>query len=352
MSKTVDAGKATAGLSKMKDGRDEVVVDPDLVIVDAHHHLYIRPQVTYLLDDYREDARLGHRIAATVYIETQSMARPDGPEALRPVGEIEFANGMAAMCASGAYGDCRVAAAIVGYADMTTGDHVAETLDRSLAAAPDRFRGIRQIAMSHPDPSVLRFLGHHPPPDLLKSAKFRIAFAELAKRGLTFDAAVMHHQLPEVEALAAAFPDTPIILNHMGLATAVDMDESGRAEVFRHWRDNLRSLARQPNVTCKIGGLGTVYWGFGFNLRPGPVDSLELASAWRPYVETAIEAFGARRCMMESNFPNDGRSCGFVPVWNALKSIVRGASPEEKAALFHGTAASTYRIDLPALASA
>jgi L-fuconolactonase len=342
-------GKAIEGLTKMKDGRDESVLDPDLTIIDAHHHLYVRPHVRYLLDDYLEDARLGHKIAATVYIETQSMARPDGPDALRPVGEIEFANGMAAMCASGAYGPCRVAAAIVGFADMRLGKRVAETLERSLSAAPDRFRGIRQIAMSHPDPSVLRYLGHPPPPDLLKGTNFKLAFAELAKRGLTFDAAVMHHQLADVEALAVAFPATPIILNHMGLATAVDMDEAGRAEVFRQWRDSLRSLARHPNVTCKIGGLGTAYWGFGFNLRSGQTSTLELASAWKPYVETAIDAFGPHRCMMESNFPNDGRSCGFVPVWNALKHIVRGATPVEKAALFHGTAARVYGIDLSGL---
>jgi hypothetical protein len=99
-------------------------------------------------------------------------------------------------------------------------------------------------------------------------------------------------------------------------------------------------------VVCKIGGLGTVYWGFGFDNRPGPTGYLELAKAWGPYVEAAIDAFGVDRCMMESDFPADGRSCGFVPLWNALKHITRGCSVGERNSLFHATAIRTYRIDL------
>jgi predicted TIM-barrel fold metal-dependent hydrolase len=85
-------------------------------------------------------------------------------------------------------------------------------------------------------------------------------------------------------------------------------------------------------------------WGFGFETRETPIGHLDLADAWRPYVETGLEAFGADRCMMESNFPPDGLSCGFVPLWNALKHIVRNASADEKAALFHDTAARVYRL--------
>jgi predicted TIM-barrel fold metal-dependent hydrolase len=132
----------------------------------------------------------------------------------------------------------------------------------------------------------------------------------------------------------------------MGLATAPGIGPEARAEVFTAWRDNLQALARQPNIVCKIGGLGTSYWGFGFNTRPEPATSAELADAWRPYVETAIEAFGPDRCMMESDYPNDGRSCGFVPLWNAYKRILQNHSEAEKAALFHGTARRFYRLDI------
>jgi L-fuconolactonase len=335
-------------MSKHKDGRDEEILDPDLVIVDTHHHLFDRPGLRYMFEDYLEDVYAGHKVLASVYVETQAMARPDGPEWLRPIGEIEFANGIAAMSASGRYGPCRVACAIIGYADFSTGDGAAKTLDRAMLAAPDRLRGFRQIALAHPDPSVLRFLTQRPHPDLLKSPGIGHGLRELGRRGLCFEATVLHHQLPELEALATAHPETTIVLDHMGLALAMDLDADGRAEVFDAWRKAIHDLARHPNVYCKVGGLGTAYWGFGFNTRPGPTGFLELASAWKPYVEVAIEAFGVDRCMVESDFPADGRSCGFVPLWNALKHIARGFSVSEKAALFHRTATRVYRISLPA----
>jgi len=127
----------------------------------------------------------------------------------------------------------------------------------------------------------------------------------------------------------------------------MDMDEQARADVFRNYRESMFEVARRPNIYCKIGGLGMPFWGFRFEERDDPIGYQELATTWRPYVETCIEAFGVDRCMMESNYPPDGRSSGFVPLWNALKHIVRGASSSEKAALFHGTAARVYRIDLP-----
>lgn len=330
--------------NKLKEGRAEAIVDPDLEIIDTHHHLFDRPHLRYMLEDYLEDASAGHRIVGTVYEETQAFARPDGPEELRPVGEVEFANGVAAVMRSGVYGPCRVAAAIVGYADMTLGDRVAKTLDACLAVAPERHRGIRQIAISHPDEKVLRFLTHRPPTDLLKNENFRAAYRHLGPRKLAFDAAVLHIHLPEVAQLADDFPDTDIVLVHMGLAAGVAVGPEGRDALFQDWRSRMQDLARRPNVYCKVGGLGTSYWGFGFNERTEPVGSPELAATWGPWVEAAIEAFGPGRCMMESNFPNDGRSCGFVPLWNALKTIVRGYSAGEKAALFRGTAQRVYRI--------
>lgn len=334
------------GFDKLKEGRQEEILEPDIAILDAGHHLFDRPHLRYMLDDYLDDANAGHKIRGSVYIETQAMARPDGPEELRPIGEVEFANGVAAIMASGVYGPCRVAAAIVGFADMTIGDRVAATLDAALSIAPHRFRGVRQIALSHPNEAALRFLTHRPPPDLLKSPAFRLAFRHLGPRGLSFNATVLHQQLPDLAHLAAEYPDTTIVLDHLGLALATDAGPQARAEVFQSWRKNMQDIARHPNVFCKVGGLGTSYWGFGFNLRTDPIGYQELASAWKPYVETAIEAFGADRCMMESNYPNDGRSCGFVPLWNALKYIVKGYSAEEKAALFRGTAERVFRIEL------
>lgn len=331
---------------QLYEGRDEPILDPEIPIIDSHHHLFDRPPLRYMLDDYLEDVRAGHRVVASVYLETQAFARPDGPELLRPLGEIEFANGVGAMCASGVYGECRVAAAIVGYADLRFGDPVAELLDRALELAPERFRGVRQVTIEDPTEAPYRFITHRPPSGIMKHPGFRHGFAQLVKRGLTFDAAMFHHQLHDLTDLADAFPQATIVLDHCGHAMAMDKDDETREEVFRQYRNAIVEVARRPNIYCKIGGLGMPFWGFRFEEREDTIGYRELAAKWRPHVETCVEAFGANRCMMESNYPPDGRSGGFVPIWNALKHIVRAASPSEKAALFHGTAAKVYRISL------
>jgi L-fuconolactonase len=325
--------------------REEPVLEPDLPIIDSHHHLFDRPNARYMFEDYLADAGAGHRIIASVYVETLAMSRPGGPEPLRPLGEVEFANGVAAMSASGGYGPCRVAAGIVGYADLRLGGDVGLLLDRALAAAPDRFRGVRQTMLEHPSDEPFRFVTHRPPEGVLDAPGFRAGFRELAARGLSFDAAVFHHQLPRIAELADAFPDTTIVLNHLGLAMGLGLDPDGRREVMADWRKALLALAQRPNVVCKVGGLGLPFWGFGFETRKEPVGYQDLAQSWRPYVETAVEAFGAHRCMTESNYPPDARSCGFVALWNALKLILGSASAAEKAALYRDTAQRVYRLD-------
>lgn len=331
-------------VKKRLDGRDEPIIDPDIPIIDAHHHLGPRPAGRFMFEDFLEDAGAGHNVRASVYVESRAMFRPDGPEVLRPIGEIEFANGIGAMAANGYFGTCKVAAAIVGYANVTLGEGIGELLDRALQTAPDRFRGIRLPTMDHSNPAPWRYVPHKPPAGLLEHPGFRPGFAELGPRGLSFDAAVFDHQMPDLAALASAFPDTTVVLGHMGHVMALDMDEQERAETFLRWRGYMADLAALPNVVCKVGGLGLPFWAFGFEDRPDAIGSEELAKAWRPYVETAVETFGADRCMLESNFPADAVSVGYVPLWNAFKRILAGASPGEKASLFHGTAARVYRI--------
>jgi predicted TIM-barrel fold metal-dependent hydrolase len=119
-----------------------------------------------------------------------------------------------------------------------------------------------------------------------------------------------------------------------------------RDAVFKTWRGHIRELAKFPNVTMKVGGLGMLYSDWDFHLRDAPPSSEELAQVWRPYVEECIAAFGAERCMMESNFPVDKQSCGYGVLWNALKRITKGCSAAEKAALYRGTAARVYRLDV------
>ena len=326
------------------DRRREEIIEPELPIVDPHHHLVERPETgRYLLPDLLADTGSGHNVTATVYLEWLSMYRAQGPVELRPVGEIEFANGVAAMAASGTYGTTKVCAGIVGYADLALGATVEKVLEAMIQAGGGRFRGIRFITASHPDQAawgtaIIR------PPGLMKDPKVREGFARLAPLGLSFDAWMYHTQLGELIDLAHSFPETPIVLDHVGGAIGLGPYAGKRAEVFAAWSGKIRELAACPNVHIKLGGLGMRMFGFTHHLGDLPPSSEELAAAWRPYIETCIAAFGPERAMFESNFPVDKGSCGYAALWNAFKRIAAGCSAADKAALFAGTATKFYRL--------
>jgi L-fuconolactonase len=325
----------------------EEILEPALPIVDPHHHLWDRPGWRYLLDELLADVNSGHNVVATVFLQCRSMHRADGPEELRPVGETEFVNGVAAMSASGIYGPARLCAGIVSYADLRLGARVQPVLEAHIAAGGGRFRGIRHIAAWDADPTVLN-PGNPAPQGLLADASFREGFARLAPLGLSFDAWLYHPQLDELTALARAFPETTIMLNHVGGPLAIGAYAGRRDEVFAAWSAAIRRLAECPNVVVKLGGMGMRINGFGFEARPAPPSSEVLAEAWRPYVETCVEAFGAARGMFESNFPVDKGSYTYAAYWNACKRLSAGGTADEKAALFSGTAARVYRLELPA----
>jgi len=340
----------------------EPILEPDLPIVDPHHHLWDfsarvrdmpppshpfdhvgRLSPRYLIEELSADLRRGHNVRATVYMECGAMYRTDGPDAFKPVGETEFVTGVAAMSASGIYGPARACAGIVGHADLRAGSSVAAVLEAHVAAAGGRFRGIRQSASYDADPNVLGMLAHTEPHRFL-SPDFRKGFAELAKLGLSFDAWLLEPQLPEVIDLARAFPQTSIIIDHVGSPLGIGAYTGRRAERFDIWRKSIGELAALPNVTMKIGGLGMAFIGFDSHLSDPPAASEVLAAEWRPYVETCIEAFGATRCMFESNFPVDRCGATYDALWNAFKRITANASADEKTALYSGTACRIYRI--------
>ncbi|MCZ8403759.1 amidohydrolase [Achromobacter xylosoxidans] len=327
----------------------EDVLDPGQPIVDAHHHLYDRPGIRYLFDELLADLRSGHDVRATVYVQARSMLRQDGDERFKPIGETEFANGMAAMCASGTYGPIRACAAIVGAADLCLGHAVRPVLEAHIAAAGGpaegggRFRGIRHVVAWDPDPALLN-PAYPTSEDLLDQAGFRAGFSHLAPLGLSFDAWLYFHQIPRLTALARAFPDTRVVLNHCGGILGQGRYEGKGGEVFRQWNAALRELALCPNVMVKLGGLGMPLTGLRRSRRDGAPVSAELASSWRPWVEACIDAFGTSRCMFESNFPADRAGHGYVEGWNAFKRLAVDASPAEKADLFWRSACACYRL--------
>ena len=326
---------------------DEAALEPELPICDPHHHLWDdRPEFIaprYLLDDFLQDLAGGHNIVSTVFIECGAMFRADGPAALRCVGETEFVNGIAAMSASGRYGPARVAAGIVGTADLRLGDAVADVLDAQIAAGGGRFRGIRMGATWHPDPDVPNHRTE-PPEGLYEDPGFRAGFAHLAPRGLGFEGWCYHTQIPQLTALARAFPETTIVLDHFGGPIGVGPCAGRRDEVFQAWRGVIGDLASCPNVVAKLGGLAMPVNGFAWHEQPRPPDSETLMQAGRDYFEYTIDLFGVVRCLFESNFPVDKVSCSYVVLWNAFKRLTAGYSPAERAQLFHDTAARVYHL--------
>lgn len=325
----------------------EQPLDPALTIIDPHHHLWDHPGSRYLLDEILHDTSSGHRVLATVFVECMSMYRADGDAAMKPIGETEFVNGIAAQSASGGYGDTRIAAGIVGFADLSLGAAVEPVLRAHLAAAPARFRGIRHAGGFDASPEI-RNSHTNPPADLYKSPRFREGFGKLAKLGLVFDAWQYHPQMPELTDLARAFPDTKIILDHFGGPLGLGPYEGHRREVFDQWKRDITELARCPNVVVKLGGINMPVNGFGWHKKNSAPTSDELVAATRDYYLHTIDRFGPSRCMFESNFPVDRVSCSYVVLWNAFKKIAAGFSAGDKAWMFHRTAAETYRIALPA----
>jgi L-fuconolactonase len=324
----------------------EDVLEPELPIIDAHHHLWDRAEAPYLLPDLLIDLAAGHRITATVAVECMAMYRSHGPKAMQPVGETEFLNEAATQSAMGGHGSCQVAAAIVGHADLCLGAQVRPVLQAHVRAGGGRFRGIRYSAVWHPDPAASGSLAR-PPPYVMADPVFREGFAELAPLGLSFDAWIYHTQLPELTDLARIFPDTSIVLNHLGGVLGIGPYAGHREAVRLQWLAQLKELAQCPNVVVKLGGMGMRLFGFDFADGQDPPSSLTLSQAWRPYLEPCIEHFGAERCMFESNFPVDKGSCSYAVLWNAFKRVAAGLSAADKQALFSATAARVYRLDAP-----
>jgi len=319
----------------------EPILEPDLPIVDAHHHLWDRPDQRYLLPEFLADLNTGHKVVATVFVQCHAMYRASGPVEMRPVGETEFAAGIAAMSESGGYGPTRVAAGIVGFADLTLGDAVAPVLEAQIRAGGGRFRGVRHSAAWDADPII----GNgHPAPHLLQRPDFRAGLAQLTALGLSFDLWVFHTQLAEALELVRACPATSFILGHCGGPLGYGPYAGRKDEVFAQWKAGMTALAGCPNVVVKLGGMMMRLAAYDYGALPMPPTSAELARYWEPYIVTCIELFGAERCLFESNFPVEKMGIGYAEIWNAFKRLAAGASADEKRALFSGTSQRVYRL--------
>ena len=352
----------------------EDAIEPELPIIDSHHHLWDRrplslsgeapdsstamgdlPQwigrlpLCYLGDNLMDDIRGGgHNVVDTVFIDSMAMYRANGG-VNSSIGETEFANGIAATAASNFYGsDARCCGAIISHVDLTLGADAESVLLSHQAASP-RFRGIRHSHAWHESPDIGN--ATHPPEDnfgLLAREDFRAGFAVLERLGLTFDCYGYFTQLGEVRDLARTFPSVTIVVNHLGSPVAKGPLEGARdGKVFEEWRQGVRLLADCENVIMKLGGLGMPAYGWGFEERDAPPSSAEMAAAWQPYFAELIETYGVQRCMFESDFPIDKVSCSYTNLWNAYKKVTTalGLSTAEKREVFHDCAVRVYQID-------
>lgn len=320
----------------------EEPLEPALPIIDPHHHLWERPTDRYLLEELTTDAH-GHNVRQTVFIECTSMYRADGPEEFKVVGETEFVQGIAAMSASGRYGELRACAGIVGTADLRLGDRVAPVLEAQLAASPQRFRGIRHRA-AWADRTVVPTQPVDLPNHVLLDATFRKGFAHLRRYAMSFEGWVYHTHIADLVDLARAFPDVPIVFNHLGGPIGIGSYAGKQDEVFAVWKPAIVELAKCPNVVAKVGGIQMIVNGFGWHQRTRPPTSDELLEVNRRWYLHTIEQFGPQRCMFESNFPVDRLSCSYTVLWNQFKKLTRGFSADERKAMFHDTALRTYRL--------
>ncbi len=332
----------------------EQALDPELPIIDNHHHLLIirgrkaekfGKQSQYLVDEFAADiAESGHNVIASVFIECDQMYRATGPKEMRPVGEVEFLVGQAAMADSGDFGPARIAAGIVGQADLNLGDAVAPVLEAEIAAGNGRFCGVRHSGGFADDPSIRNNATARP--GLYLDETFRRGVKKLGEFGLTFDAMVFHPQLPDVTSLAKALPEVTIALGHCGAPLGSGKYAEDKEGVFATWKESMTELSKCPNVHVKLGGMTIRLAAYDFRVLNQPPTSTELAGLWGRYISTCIELFGPERCMFESNFPVEKMGVPYGTLWNAFKRISSGASDSEKHSLFSDTARRVYRLNV------
>lgn len=316
----------------------EPALEPELPICDPHHHLWEFPTSVYLVEELLQDLGAGHNIVKTVYVECNENYRSDGPAALSPVGETEFVEQVTRSLTQ----QPKIAAGIIGFADLCRGNAVREVLEAHMRAS-FRFRGIRHASAWHKSDKIHN--SHtRPSQDLLQDPRFLAGFGQLQSLGLSFDAWMYFEQIPQLTELAKTFPDTPIVLNHIGGPIGIGPYADKREEVFAEWRANIIELSARENVYLKLGGMTMTASGFGWHKLDAPPGSDVLSAAMAPYFHTCIEYFGAERCMFESNFPVDRASCSYSLLWNAFKKVSQNYSSNERAQLFHDTACRFYKI--------
>jgi L-fuconolactonase len=311
----------------------EQVIEPQLPICDAHIHLRRLQSKQYLSADFLKDAGHGHNIRRSVVIQSRENYKVGQGGGMTPIEETEFVMKDACTIES----RIGVATGFIGYADLTMGDAVASVLESQIALGRGRFRGIRFSRR----PGTIE---GHDAKSVLSETDFLKGLAKLQDYGLTYELVVRPNQFEELAELAKKFPDTPMIVNHIGWMFNFGHGKKLNEEQIQEWENSILKLVHCNNIYIKLGGLGGSDAGFGWSNKAIPPGSAELASQIAPYYLYCIEKFGVKRCMFESNFPVDKESYSYLVLWNAFKRITKAFSYAERFALFYDTAAQVYHL--------
>jgi L-fuconolactonase len=309
----------------LKEPRREAALERDLPICDAHHHLWEYPGSVYLGKGLIEDIG-GHNIVQTVVVEAWPRNLRTGGIMLEPAEETA----LAVAESNSNPGRTRIAGGIVGYADLMVGAAVEKVIESHVIAGQGRFRGIRPA-----------------PGSVLTDKRFLEGYAVLDKYSLVVDVSVHSQQLPELLDLAARYPETPIIINHLGLLPMMRPNQTPPGETSGYdiepWKKVIAKIAGCETLYMKLGGLGMDLASAGWK-KPTSPDSAELAQIMKPWYLYCIEKFGVDRCMLESNFPVDKKAFSYNAHWNAAKRVTKDLLPAERNSLFYATAAKAYRL--------
>ncbi len=320
----------------------EDTLEPEIPICDPHHHFWVaRPEPVhyqkYLLPELSDDVGSGHNVKSTVFIEVRCEYRTDGPDEMKPVGEVEYIQTIADVASAGR---TKAAAGIIGHADLKLGEGVRPVLEAMRAASPNRFRGVRHSVGYDESPE----LANRDIKGALGTDGYRAGARVLASMGLILENSMYFHQLSELADFARAVPEVPIVLNHIGGLLRVGPYANRDDEVIPQWRKGVEEVAKCPNIIMKLGGVGQLRYGYYWHDRETPIGSEELARELSPLMEYCIQQFGPDRCMFESNFPVDKVSYSYNVIYNAFKRLSTGYSATERAAMFHDTAVRVYNI--------